>query len=190
MLGNRPAHRVYFALVAMIEEAANDEVFIMTTIRQQRLAGLLYEELSILISSELEDPLVSLAQVTHVVVSKDLRNVRVYVSHDDVEVSKEQVLLGLKRATPFLRREIATRCTMRAVPELSFSYDDTPQRASRVDELLRKIAAERQPSDDAGAGEAENSGETDTGVSKSNLSESTISESTESNNTETSMGKA
>jgi ribosome-binding factor A len=116
----------------------------MTTIRQQRLAGLLFEELSILIAGELEDPLISMAQVTHVDVSRDLRNVRVYVSHDDGEVSKQQILQGLKRATPFLRREIATRCTMRAVPELTFSYDDSPQKASRVDELLRRIAQERE----------------------------------------------
>jgi ribosome-binding factor A len=116
----------------------------VTTIRQQRLAGLLFQELSILISSELADPLVSLAQVTHVDVSRDLRNVRVYVSHDDGEISEQQILQGLKRATPFLRREIATRCTMRAVPELTFSYDDNPQKASRVDELLRRIAQERE----------------------------------------------
>ena len=116
----------------------------MTTIRQQRLAGLLYEELSILIATELQDPLVSLAQVTHVDVSRDLRNVRVYVSHDDGEVSEQQILRGLKRATPFLRREIAIALTLRAVPELAFSYDDTPQKASRVDELLRHIAEERE----------------------------------------------
>lgn len=149
----------------------------MTTIRQQRLAGLLYEELSILISSELEDPLVSLAQVTHVVVSKDLRNVRVYVSHDDDEISTEQMMLGLKRATPFLRREIATRCTMRAVPELSFTYDDTPQKASRVDELLKQIAAERDASDDSSSTESDSS-----------ESSSTESESTETTGAETSSG--
>ena len=115
----------------------------MTTIRQQRLAGLLFEELSILISSELEDPLISLAQVTHVDVSKDLRNVRVFVSHEDDEVPQDKLLLGLKRATPYLRREIAQRCTLRAVPELAFTYDDSPQKASRVDELLRQIAKKR-----------------------------------------------
>ena len=118
----------------------------MTTIRQQRLAGMLFEELSILISNELEDPLVSLAQVTHVGVSRDLRNVRVFVSHDDDEVSEQQILQGLKRATPFLRREIASRCVLRAVPELAFSYDDTPQRAGRVDEILRQISEEREAS--------------------------------------------
>ncbi len=115
----------------------------MTTIRQQRVADLLYQELSILIGTELNDPRLSLVTVTHVDVSKDLRNVKVYVSHDDDEVSRTQVMQGLRRATPYLRGQIATRCSLRAVPELSFHYDDTPERAARVDELLRRIAAER-----------------------------------------------
>jgi ribosome-binding factor A len=55
----------------------------MTTIRQQRVAELLFEELSIMIASELNDPRMSLVQVTSVDVSRDLRNVKVYVSHDD-----------------------------------------------------------------------------------------------------------
>jgi ribosome-binding factor A len=115
----------------------------MSTIRQQRVAELLYEELSILIANELSDPRLSLIQVTNVDVSRDLRNVKVYVSHDDDEVSKRQVLQGLRHATPYLRRQIAVRCSLRAVPELIFAYDDTPEKAARVDELLRRIAQER-----------------------------------------------
>jgi len=115
----------------------------MPTIRQQRVTELLFQELSILISSELSDPRLSLVQVTNVVVSRDLRNVNVYVSHDDDELSKREVLQGLRHATPFLRRQLALRCSLRAVPELSFHYDDTPEKAARVDQILRQLAASR-----------------------------------------------
>ena len=115
----------------------------MATIRQQRVAELLYEELSILIGNELSDPRLSLVQVTNVDVSKDLRNVKVFVSHDDENVTKQQVLQGLRHATPYLRRQIASRASLRAVPELLFYYDDTPEKAARIDALLRQIAAER-----------------------------------------------
>lgn len=117
-----------------------------TTIRQQRVAELLFQELSVLIGNELADPRLSLVQVTHVNVSRDLRNVSVYVSHDDEDVSKQQVLAGLRKATPYVRRQIAVRCALRVVPELIFHYDDTPERAARVDALLRQIAAERNTS--------------------------------------------
>lgn len=116
----------------------------MTTIRQQRVAELLYEELSILIGHELDDPDLSLLTVTHVEISQDLRNAKVYVHHQNDEVTRRTVLRGLKRATPFMRRQIAQRVNLRAVPELLFYYDDTPERAARVDELLRRIAAERE----------------------------------------------
>ena len=114
----------------------------MATIRQQRVSELLFEELSIIIASELDDRHVSLVHVTSVVVSRDLRNVKVFVSHDDADVSKRNVLQGLKRATPYMRRQIATRCSLRSVPEILFYYDDMPEKAARVDELLRQIAAE------------------------------------------------
>lgn len=117
----------------------------MSNIRQERLAALLFEELSILIGGELEDPRIALTNVTDVVVSSDLRNVKVYVTNDDEEVSRKELLAALRRATPFLRGEIAVRCSLRAVPELLFYYDNAPQRAARIDELLRTIAQERDP---------------------------------------------
>jgi ribosome-binding factor A len=125
-----------------------------SSIRQQRVSEFLYEELSIMVSNELDDPSLSLVHVTNVEVSKDLRNVKVYVSHDDETVTKQQVLQGLKRASPYLRRQIALRASLRAVPELFFYYDDTPERASRVDDLLRMIAAERAARGETGDGGA------------------------------------
>ncbi|RIK56421.1 MAG: 30S ribosome-binding factor RbfA [Chloroflexi bacterium] len=116
------------------------------TVRQQRVAELLFQELSVLIANELADPRLSMVQVTQVNVSRDLRNVSVYVSHDDNSVSKREMLQGLRNAAPYLRRQIAERSLLRAVPELSFHYDDSPERAARVDALLRQIAAERAAS--------------------------------------------
>lgn len=115
----------------------------MSTVRRQRVAEMLYQELSILIANELDDPRVSLVAVTAVDVSQDLRSVKVFVSHDDDGMSRRDVLQGLKHAVPYLRREIASRVSLRVVPELLFYYDETPERAARIEELLRQIAEER-----------------------------------------------
>ena len=96
-----------------------------------------------MLGGELDDPKLTLTTVTDVTVSNDLRNVKVYVTNDDNEVGRQELLAALRRATPFLRGEIASRCGLRAVPELLFYYDSAPQRAARIDELLRKIAEER-----------------------------------------------
>jgi ribosome-binding factor A len=115
----------------------------MPTIRQQRVSSLMFEELSILIDGELSDPKLTMARVTEVVVSQDLRSAKVYVSHQDEDVEQREVVAALRRATPYLRGELATRLSLRAVPELLFYYDDSPERAARIEELLQQIAAER-----------------------------------------------
>lgn len=119
----------------------------MSNIRQERVAALLYEELRILIGGELDDPKLALTNVTDVTISRDLRNAKVFVTNDDDEISNQEILAALRRATPFLRGEIATRLGLRAVPELLFYYDESPERAARIDELLRKIAQEHSPED-------------------------------------------
>jgi ribosome-binding factor A len=117
----------------------------MTTIRQQRVTELLFEELSIMVANELDDPKLGLVTVLAVQVSRDLRNVKVFVNHQQEDVSRKEVIKGLERATPYLRGQLAIRCSLRMVPDLLFYYDDTPEKATRVDELLRQIAQERQP---------------------------------------------
>lgn len=118
-------------------------VTMTTTIRQERAAELLYQELSILIGAELDDPALELLVVTNVVVSRDLRVAKVYI-HQDSDIQRSLVLARLKKAAPFLRRQLAQSVTLRAVPELLFYYDDTPDQAARVDALLQSIAEERE----------------------------------------------
>lgn len=120
----------------------------MATIRQERVTGLLFEELSIMVANELDDPKLELITVVGVQVSRDLRNAKVFVNHQQEEVSRREVLKGLERATPYLRSQLAERCNLRMVPELLFYYDDTPEKAARVDELLRQIANERDDDSD------------------------------------------
>ena len=112
-------------------------------IRQQRVAGTIFEELTVMLAGELRDPRISLVNVTDVHVSKDLRNVRVFVSHDDETVSRRELLQALHSATPYMRTQLAKRLALRVAPELLFSYDDSPEKAARVDALLQQIAAER-----------------------------------------------
>ncbi len=96
-----------------------------------------------MISNELEDPRLSLLTVTGVEVSKDLRNAKIFVNHQQEEVSRAEMLKHLRRATPFLRSQLAVRCSMRVVPELHFQYDDLPEKAERIQAILQQIAQER-----------------------------------------------
>jgi ribosome-binding factor A len=115
----------------------------MSTIRQQRIQEMLYQEISVMIENELEDPNLTLLKVTNVVISKDLRHAKIYVHHEDKSIGQRAILRGLEKATPFIRRQLAARVNLRAVPDVLFFYDDTPERAARVDELLDRIRQER-----------------------------------------------
>jgi ribosome-binding factor A len=131
-----------------------DETIMSSEIRQQRVADLLFEELSIMLAGELQDPRVSLVEVIKVDISKDLRNAKIFIHHADDAVSRKELLKALQHATPYLRGQLAVRCGLRVVPELYFAYDDSPEKAARIDELLRQIAAERESNPPKEAGES------------------------------------
>ena len=121
----------------------------MTTHRQQRVAELLQEELGILISSELTDPRLAdaLLNVTHVEVSQDLHNARVYVEHSTDPQNSHKILEALQHSETFLRKALVENLNMRVVPYLSFQIDDTVTRARRVDELLDAITHQVPPAE-------------------------------------------
>ena len=113
-----------------------------TEIRQRRVKGLLQEELATLIPGDLDDPKLALVSVTDVVVSKDLKNVRVFVTTTDEEVTPQMVLSRLNKALPLLRSQVAERLSTRVVPEISFTYDETGARSSRLDEIFLQLKQE------------------------------------------------
>jgi len=107
---------------------------------------MLREELSILISTELNDPRLedALVNVTAVQVSPDLRNARVLIEHALPTASTRQVLDALAHAESYLRQALMETLNLRYVPALHFRIDTTEERARHIDELLNAIAAERR----------------------------------------------
>jgi ribosome-binding factor A len=72
--------------------------------------------------------------VTDVVVTRDLSIAEVFVMAKgglDADLIK-----GLLSARGFLHRELKSRLTLRAVPELRFKVDQAAEHGSRIDELL------------------------------------------------------
>jgi ribosome-binding factor A len=121
----------------------------MTTRRQERVAELLQEELSILISTELTDPRLAdaMVTVTHVDVSQDLRNARVYVEHALGPAASKHVLDALYHSETFLRKSVVATLNMRFVPHFTFTVDETTVRGQRVDQLLDAIRTDAVTND-------------------------------------------
>lgn len=92
----------------------------------------------------------SMVTITSVVVSKDLRNAKVYwvVSGDAHRIKEAEE--AFSNAGGMLRRAIASELTMRFVPELIFFYDDTLDTVEKVESLMSRVhAAEATPSESA-----------------------------------------
>jgi ribosome-binding factor A len=99
------------------------------------------------IAGELKDPRVGFVTVTDVRTSADLSHARVYVSvlGDDGrpsdEPEREVSLQGLASAHGFLQAKVASELRLKRTPTLDFAYDDTTDRALRVEEILGENGA-------------------------------------------------
>ena len=111
----------------------------MSVKRATRVASLLREVLSEILSTQLKDPSVGRVTVSRVVVSDDIRHAKVYFSLLGKEGDREKALAGLRRASGFIRAQTAKRVELRFAPQLDFVYDDTIDYADRINQLLKQV---------------------------------------------------
>lgn len=105
--------------------------------RIERVNGLLRQEISSLIASQVNDPrLKGIITITRVQTGSDLRTARVYVSVMGNDAIQREAIAGIQSSATYLRRELRNRVSLRYVPFLRFMLDDEMQEADR---LLRMI---------------------------------------------------
>jgi ribosome-binding factor A len=120
----------------------------MTTGRMRRVDEAVRQVISDAVSGELKDPRVGFVTVTDVRTSSDLRHARVYVSvlgaggGPSDESERADSLAGLRSAHGFLQGRLAGELRLKRTPTLEFLYDDTTDRALRLEQLIDR-AGER-----------------------------------------------
>jgi ribosome-binding factor A len=106
--------------------------------RHERVAELVLRELSMMLLRDLKDPRLHGVTITGVKVTDDLRHARVFFSHLEGAQRAAAVIAGFGSARGFIRREIGRALGLRYTPELVFDFDPGPERAARIDSLLRQ----------------------------------------------------
>ena len=96
-------------------------------------------ELCALLQRSVRDPAVRLVTLTHVRMSRDLQHARVYYTTLGDTPTRRETARGLRRAAPFLRGRLGHRIRVRHVPELTFVYDESIERESRVAQVLEDL---------------------------------------------------
>jgi len=109
--------------------------------RSRRVAEQLQRELAGLIGSVLKDPRVGLVTVTAVEVTRDLAYAKVFVSSMGGQGSRKELIDALQHASGFLRHEIGQAMRLRIIPELRFQYDDTLEKAAKLEALIAQANA-------------------------------------------------
>ena len=109
--------------------------------RSDRIAQQIKRELAEIIQrNEIKDDRIGgLVSITEVIVSGDLRNVKVFFSVFGEEAQRIGTLAALESASGFLRGEITRRLGIKYAPELVFKLDDSLEKGQKVLELLDKI---------------------------------------------------
>lgn len=107
--------------------------------RMRRVDEAIRQVIGAVVAGELKDPRVGFVTVTDVRTSADLSHARVYVSVLGDEQQRSASLSGLQSAHGYLQSRIASELHLKRTPTLTFAYDDTTDRALRVEELLEEI---------------------------------------------------
>ncbi len=110
--------------------------------RMRRVDEAMREVLSTSVQ-DLKDPRIGFVTITGVDTSPDLRHADVWVSVLGDDTQRTLTLEALQSAHGILQRAIASQLRMKNTPQLAFAYDDTAERADRLERLLAEADDER-----------------------------------------------
>jgi ribosome-binding factor A len=110
--------------------------------RRHRLAAEIQRELADLLRRDIKDSRIGNVTITHVDVTGDLREARVYYLIFGRDGGSVEVQRGLDSAAGFLRNALAKSLAVRFTPMLKFELDESLQRGIRMTELIEKVAKE------------------------------------------------
>jgi ribosome-binding factor A len=102
----------------------------------RRVDEAMREVLSDTLAQGLKDPRIGFVTVTAVDTSPDLRHANVWVSVLGDDKQRRLTMEGLRSAHGVLQRAVAAQLRLKHTPQLDFAYDDTAERAQRVERLL------------------------------------------------------
>jgi ribosome-binding factor A len=104
--------------------------------RTRRVADQIQRELADVVRLELKDPRVGMITLTDVEVTPDYAHAKVYFTLLGGAERADEAAAGLRRASGFLRTQLAHRIKLRTVPELHFVYDTSIERGARLSRLI------------------------------------------------------
>jgi ribosome-binding factor A len=82
-----------------------------------------------------------MVSVTRVEAAPDLRDAKVFVSVLGGADEKRKTMIALRDASGFVRKSLRRSVTLRSVPRLEFSLDESIERGAEISRLIEEAAA-------------------------------------------------
>lgn len=118
--------------------------------RINRISEEVKKVISELLFKDIKDPRISgLPSVNRVIVTKDLKSAKIYISVLGSEEEKVNTIKGLENAKGFIRNEIGKRISLRHVPEPIFYLDNSIEEALYMTQLIEKVNKESTLKEDS-----------------------------------------
>lgn len=123
------------------------------TARTDRIDELFRQEITAILTKEVDDPKIGFATITTIETQPDLRHAKVMVSVIGPPEQRRATIVAMGKAMPFVRHELGKRLRMKRIPEFHLELDETLERGTRILHLLDEIEAGRAPGDEPPDGE-------------------------------------
>lgn len=112
--------------------------------RGLRVADQIQRDLAELIAMEVKDPRVGMVTLSEVQLTPDYAHAKVFFTTlIDDSTSVQNTLIGLKKASGFLRVQLGKRLSIHTLPELHFVHDTSTSRGAALSKLIDEANATR-----------------------------------------------
>lgn len=116
----------------------------MSEKQRARIEESIHQLIAELIVRRVKDPRVANVSITRVKVSKDYSAAKILYNIIGGSENLTEVEAGLRSCGGFLRGQIRKHMRLRVIPELTFIYDASLDRAMEIESLIRDIHDEEQ----------------------------------------------
>ena len=109
------------------------------SIRTERVASLIKEEISLILAREYSDPHYGFVTVTGVKMTADLKIARVALSILGKAEIRERTMQMLEKEKPHIRGILGSSVALKYTPAIQFYLDESLERADRINRLIQQI---------------------------------------------------
>ena len=110
-------------------------------LRIKRLESDFEKEISMLLQTEIKNPILKSVVITGCHITNDLSFAKIYytILGNETEEERLEIKKELKHASSFLRGQLSNKIDMRHTPEISFIYDQSIEYGEQIEKKLAEI---------------------------------------------------